>query len=117
MLLVTKTFMCTFMHIASKNEWRDFDETKYLPLLKQEVELLQKYNKIWEKSSNCIKKGLDNEPVYNDKVLITIIKSYERKINPCFHNDKILKEGSQCICLSGILIDSVFRRDKNYYYY
>ena len=79
--------------------------------------MLQKYNKIWEKFSNCIKKGLDTEPVYNDKVLTTIIKSYERKVNPCFHNDKILNEGPHCILLSVILIDSVFRRDKNYYYY
>ena len=32
-----------------------------------------------------------------------------------FHNDKILKEGSQCICLSVILTDSVYRKDKNSY--
>ena len=30
-------------------------------------------------------------------------------------NDKIPKEGFQCICLSVILIDSVFRTGKNYY--
>ena len=30
-------------------------------------------------------------------------------------NDKIPKEGFQCICLSLILIDSVFRTGKNYY--
>ena len=32
-----------------------------------------------------------------------------------FHNNKIPKEGSQLICLSVILIDSVFRTGKNYY--
>ena len=32
-----------------------------------------------------------------------------------FHNNKILKEGSQCIWLSVILIDSVYRKYKNYY--
>ena len=30
-------------------------------------------------------------------------------------NNKIPKEGSQCICLSVILIDSVYRKDKHYY--
>ena len=28
---------------------------------------------------------------------------------------KVLKEGSQCICLSVILFESVFRNDENYY--
>ena len=43
------------------------------------------------------------------------MKSYNRKINTNFYDNKIPKEGSQFICLSGILIDSVFRTDKNYY--
>ena len=32
-----------------------------------------------------------------------------------FHNNEIPKEDSQCICLSVILIDSVFRTVNNYY--
>ena len=32
-----------------------------------------------------------------------------------FHNNKILKEGSQCIWLSVILIDSIYRKNSNYY--
>ena len=32
-------------------------------------------------------------------------------MNTNFHNNKIPKEGCQCICLSVILIDSVYRRD------
>ena len=43
------------------------------------------------------------------------IKSYNGKINTNFQNNKIPKEGSQCICLSLVLIDSVYRKDKNYY--
>ena len=41
-------------------------------------------------------------------------KSYNGKINTIFHNNKIPKEGSQCLCLSVILIDSVFRIGKNH---
>ena len=41
--------------------------------------------------------------------------SCKGKINTNFHNNKILKEGSQFICLSGILIKSVYRKDKNFY--
>ena len=43
------------------------------------------------------------------------VKSYNGKINTNFHNNKIPKEGSQYICLSVILLVSVFRTGKNYY--
>ena len=77
--------------------------------------LLEKYNRIWNKFGNVIKKGFDNDPVLNDKYLKTKIKYYEIKVNPNLHNDKMPKEGSQCICQSMVLIDSVFEMGKNYY--
>ena len=60
-------------------------------------------------------KIVSNLPIYNDKYLKAKIKSYNEKINTNFHNNKIPEEGSQFISLSVILIDSVFRRGKNYY--
>ena len=49
------------------------------------------------------------------KYLKAKIKSYNGKINTNFHDNKIPKEGSQFICLSVILVDSVFRTGKNCY--
>ena len=49
-------------------------------------ELLEKYNEIWERVSNGIKKGFDSE-----------LKSYEGEINKNFHSDNIPKQGSQCV--------------------
>ena len=66
------------------------------------------------KSAMLLKKGFDSEPVYNEKYLRTKIKSYEGKIGSNFFGDKILKEGSHCICFSVILINSVFITSKNY---
>ena len=43
------------------------------------------------------------------------MKPYNGKININFRNNKLIKEGSQYICLSVILLDSVFRTGKNYY--
>ena len=40
---------------------RDSDETMYMSFLIKDVELLEKYNKIWENVSNSIKKGFDGE--------------------------------------------------------
>ena len=49
------------------------------------------------------------------KHLRTKINCYEGKIGAKFHGVKIPKQGSQCVCLSAILIYSVFRIGKNYY--
>ena len=67
------------------------------------------------KKLKSVKKDLDSELVYIEKYLKPKIKSYNGKINTNFLNNKIPKEGSQFICWSVILIDSVFRAGKNYY--
>ena len=56
---------------------RYFDETKYMSFLIKDYELFEKYNEIWEKVSNSIKKGYYSEPLYNGKYLKTKIK-YKR---------------------------------------
>ena len=53
--------------------------------------------------------------LYTKKYLTAKTKSYKEKFNINFHNNNILKEGSQSICWSVILINSVFRTGNNYY--
>ena len=48
---------------------RDFDETRYMSFLIKDDEFLEKYNEIWVKVKNSIKKDFDSEPVYNEKYL------------------------------------------------
>ena len=43
---------------------RDFD----MSLLMKDDELLEAYNKIWEKVRNSIKKEFDSEPVYRENI-------------------------------------------------
>ena len=94
---------------------KDFDETKYIFFLIKDNELLKKYNEIWKKVSNAIKKEFDSNPVYIKKYLRTKIKSYKGKINTNFHNNKIPKEGSHYTYLSVIFLDSIFETGINYY--
>ena len=82
---------------------KDFDETKYMSFLIKDNELLEKYNEILEKVKNILQKEFDK------------INPYNRKINTNFHSDKIPKEGPQYMCLSVILLDSIFRTGKTYY--
>ena len=72
--------------------------------------MLEKYSEIWDKVRNTKKNGFDSEPIYDEKYLKPEIKFHEGK-----NEYKFSKEGSQCICLSVILIDAVFRTGKNYY--
>ena len=71
---------------------RYFDKTKYNSFLINDDELLKKFNEIWEKVKNSIKKEFGSGPVYNEKYLKTKIKSYNGKINTNFHNNKIPKK-------------------------
>ena len=82
---------------------------------KKDDKLLEKYNEIWEKVKKIINKESDSKPVYSEKYLKAKIKSYNGKINTNFQNYEIPREGSQFICLSVILINSVFRAGKNCY--
>ena len=71
--------------------------------------------KFQKKIKNSLRKEFDGETVYNEKYLNTKINVYNRKRKTNFQNNKVPKEGFQFICLSVILIDSVFRTDKRYY--
>ena len=81
------------------------DNTVHLYIMP--VTWLEKYNEIWEKVENSIKKEFYSEPVYSEKYLKDKIKSYNGNLNTNFYNDKIPKESSRHICLSIILIDCV----------
>ena len=76
---------------------KDFDQAQCISYLIKNNKLLEKYNEIWKKVNNTIKKEFDSNPVYIKKYLRTKIKSYKGKINTNFHNIKIPKEGSQYI--------------------
>ena len=88
---------------------KDFDETKYMSFFIKDDELVGKYNEIWNIVINNLKKEVDSGPVHNEKYLKALIKPYNGKMYLNFHNNKIPNEGSQCICLLIILIDSDFR--------
>ena len=105
----------TSMSVSPENEC--ILKTKYISfqIKIDELENLEKYNEIWEKAKNSIKKESDSEPVCNKKYLKARITSHNKKINTNIHSNEIPKEGSQFICLSVILIDSFFGTGKNYY--
>ena len=94
-----------------------FDENnKYINLLVNDKEILKKYSEIWNKIKSLIKKEFNSEPVYNDKYIKTKIKIYNNRVYTNFQHNKILKDNEYFVCLSVILLDSIFvNSDKEYY--
>ena len=76
--------------------------------------IIKKLIKFEKKVKNTVDEEFDSDHVCNEKNLRTKIKPYDVKSNTSFDNNKIPKEGFQCIWLSVILISSVFRTGNNY---
>ena len=72
-------------------------------------ELLKRFNKIWNKVSNSIKKGFDSETIYNKKFLKTKIKSYDMRLQT-FMIKFFSKISSNYTFLAVILIDFVLKQ-------
>ena len=53
--------------------------------------------------------------MHNKKTLKAKLKSYNGKIITNFRSNELTRESSESICLSVILIDSVFKSGRNYY--
>ena len=83
-------------------------------LLFNDKELLKKYNEIWDKISNLLKRGFDREQVYDNKLKIKI-KIYDKRININFYGYKKLEDIEYCTCLSVIILDSAVKINNDYY--
>ena len=65
----------------------------------------------FEKCNEILSAILSKRNLVGNLYIIKVSKSWKK-----YYNKKInAKEGSQCICISVILIDSVYRKDKSYY--
>ena len=91
-----------------KGYGKHFDEIKHTYFLIKDYELLKKYNKIWDKVSNIIKKEFDRKQVYSEKNLKSTIKSYYNKILSKAKSIQIFIMEY----LKKVLIDSAFKTGK-----
>ena len=96
---------------------RKFDENATMSFKAKNKQLLENYNKIWEKVETLLKIDFESKPVYgdDDKYIKTKIKIYAGSMITNFHNKKMPKEKAPCKCLSIIMLDSVIKANKKYY--
>ena len=77
---VKKLDLCVYF----SQKWVHIEKTLMklnMSFLMKDNELLEKYNEIWEKAKDSLKREFDSKPVYNKKYLKAKIKSYFGKIN------------------------------------
>ena len=78
------------LYVYFSKKWAHIVETMInMSFFIKDDRLLKKYDEIWEKVKNSIKKEFDSKPVYNEKYLEAKIKCYNGKINTNFYNNKI----------------------------
>ena len=76
---VKKLDLCVYF----SQKWVHIEKTLMklnMSFLIKDNELLEKYNEIWEKAKDSLKREFDSKPVYNKKYLKAKIKSYFGKI-------------------------------------
>ena len=88
-------------------------QTKWMHFLIEDVDLLKKYNTIWDKISADIKREFESEPVYNKNFLKTKIKSNVDEVTD-FYDKKIHKVESNHTCYAVISLDSALNKDGTY---
>ena len=75
--------------------------SKYMNLLVHDMEILEKYNEIWNRIKNVFKKEFDSEPVRNDKYIKTEISLFKMSwyiTSFYFYGNKIPKGNERYTC-------------------
>ena len=87
-------------------------QTKWMYLLMEDDDILEKYNTIWDKVSADIKKEFDGEPVYNNSYMKTKIKSHDKE-GTDFYDKKFPNSDSNDTSLAMITLDSALKKYAN----
>ena len=80
-------------------------------------QLLNNYNRIWEKIQKLMKIGFQSKPVYgdDDEYIKIKTKTYSDSIITNFYNKEMPKGKVPCKFLSIKILDSIIKGNKKYY--
>ena len=78
-------------------------------------DVLDKYNKIWDKIKNKLNIKFHSASVYDEKYIKIKVKEFVGVIKTNFLGNKIQKENKHYTCIACVTIDSIMRmKNKNY---
>ena len=75
-------------------------------------DLLDKYNKIWDKIKRDLNIKFRSMPVYDEKHIKTKVRELKSVIEPTYLGDEAPKENTHHTSIACITIDSVVRMEK-----
>ena len=77
--------------------------------------VLDRYNKIWDKIKKKVNIKFHSMPVYDETYIKAKVREFDGKIKTNFLGDEVPKENTHYTCIACITIDSVMRMDKKNY--
>ena len=77
--------------------------------------VLDKYNKIWDKIKENLNIKFNSKPIYDQKYLKAKVREFDGVIKTNFLGNGVPKENMHYTCIACITIDSVMRMDKKNY--
>ena len=89
---------------------------KNMSFMVKNDDVLDKYNKIWDKIKNKLDIKFHSAPVYDEKCIKVKVREFNGSIKTNFLGDKISKENVHYTCIACITIDSVMRIEKKNYH-
>ena len=86
-----------------------------MSFLVKDVDVLDKYNEIWNKIKNKLKIKFHSMPVYDETYIKANVRESNDVIKTKFLGDEVPKENMHYTCIACITIDSVMRMEKKYH--
>ena len=85
---------------------------KNLSFMVKDDNVLDKYNKIWDKMREKLNIKFHSKPVYNGTYIKVKVREFDGVIRTNFLGNEVPKENMHYTCIVSIIIDSVMRMDK-----
>ena len=88
---------------------------KNISFVIKDDDVLDKYNKIWDKIKETLSIKFHSMPVYDEKYIKTKVREFNGVIKTNFLGDELPKENEHYTCIACVTIDSVMRMEKKNY--
>ena len=85
---------------------------KNMSFMVKDDNVLDKYNKIWDKIKEKLNIKFHSKPVYDQIYIKVKVREFDAVIKTNFLGNKVPKESIHYTCIACITLDSVMRMDK-----
>ena len=94
--------------------WKKYFENggENMSFMVKDDNMLDKYNKIWDKIKEKLNIKFHSMPVYDETYIKAKVREFDGKIKTNFLGNEVPKENMHYTCIACITIDSVMRMNK-----